>query len=136
MLAQEKLRTRPVNRNFGDKKKFLGVPLEEHALIVGFAFGSYCVLKLFKLDTAIPFPLVRWIWLSSVFLYILTPALMVALAAYKKKNPNYDLVSAFFFHIEPRSLRAAARDRQWRPVIIAPPAPKTTARAAGLPRAR
>ena len=133
MLTEEKLRTRPVNRVIGDKKKFLGVPLEEHALVVGFAFGSYCLLKLFRLDAPVPPPFVGWVWLSSVCLYVVTPALVVALAAYKKKNPNYDLVSAFFFRIEPRSLRAGARDLTYRPVIVAPPRPKraATPRATG-----
>ena len=112
MLTDERLRTRPVNRNIGDKHKFLGVPLEEHALIVGIAFGSYCFFKLLRLDAQVPMLVLRWVWLSSLFLYVLTPALMLWLAAYKKRHPNYDLVSAFFYRVEPRSLRAQARDRK------------------------
>ena len=134
MLTDERLRTRPVNRNIGDKHKFLGVPLEEHLVIVVFAFGSYAIFKLLHADAQVPMPLLRWVWLSSIFLYVLTPALIVWLAAYKKRHPNYDLLYALLFRVEPRSLRAQARDRKWKPVVFWLERRRTTSDAGEAPR--
>jgi len=113
-MSQSRLRVTPVPRNLGDDLKVMGVPMRELGLLFGLPLFAWVILRLFRLDTLVPFPAVGSIFLSSFVLWIGGPLLALGLMAYKKAHPDYNLESVVFHAMFPK-FYDAGRDVQWRP---------------------
>jgi hypothetical protein len=113
-MSQSRLRVTPVPRNLGDDLKIMGVPVRELGLLFGIPLFTWVILRLFRLDTLVPFPAVGPVFLSSFVLWIGGPLLALALMGYKKAHLDYNLESVVFHAMFPKYYDAG-RDVGWRP---------------------
>jgi hypothetical protein len=119
-VSDSRLRIAPVPRNIGDDMKFMGTPLKELVLLFGLPLLAWIVLRFSRLDAHVPFVApVGSIWLSSFVLWVCGPALALGFVAYKRANPDFDLVGNILYLMFPKNYHAG-RDIEYRPYLLDP----------------
>lgn len=123
-MSEEYLAVTPVPRNIGADFMVFGIPLSELVLLFGAPMLLWVLLKFSQLDTDIPFPVCGSIMLSSFCLWILGPVLAALFVAYKKSNPDFELLGEVVYLLFPKSY-TCGRDVEYRPYLTDPVATAT-----------